>query len=886
MRCLLNHASGQTPTLRLFNSLELAEQSQKLGIPANDENSLAVPAEAGLRVAVFVDQQWLPGEIAKPSFFSPKQTIQVRTLAAGETHSGRLMTLSCSNLISSDYRAAEKLQLAKAEKLCRQGAVQFYRGHVFLPQPASVLKLSRDSLLAIDDGRGPTKWRVLDILPRSAKIVLVEPSERNDLGRNRSMTLRAADLAHRAATLLSEARFTFAYQSRWQRWRDYFKAPRIWAGQMRSNTKGIIAVLDMILFRPVPGGLIPENHPWTTGIDAGTGRTVWSDNVIFATPRKAEWNCDARYVPDSDEIIVRKVGQYLAGMVKKTVSTLEHPFGTRARMPAAIGYIHGAVHYNSGIILFNDYAEGIHYLSDPRFVSEMQRFARESKREIMIMFRERVYEPKAYAYFAGMIRTVLPWFSNTNGPIKPSTDPVNDKFLVGGKVMWGNPSPYPVVNPITGNWIHFVRDLAASQEDPAALQRISLPPIGKGLFFREQYQGNRQHALRHERWLAIGTAARVRARGDNLFFVSESDLAKERELAHQDKPAYVNTDGSHTWPVVIIGGGAAGLSIAQELKQRGVNALILEKSESVGATWRQMPAERKLVSIWSLSELANTPKEIRPTELFASFDRFAKYLENYARHHKLSIATGAQVVQTEALAESERFVVTLADGTKILARDLVNCTGYAGNPFTPAILGADRSRIPTLHFAQYKNPAQVATLAGGRGKRILVVGKGLSAGQAVLELEKTGFKVDLSIRGALRFGPSQRGSAFRQKFLPFFDRLASMLGRDSGPAPFIPMEGDATEKLVASKAVAVKPAIAEFENDAVIFTDGVRQSYDVVLFCTGYEPVLSHLSPEFERTQARFHNLGTDGGRTSRSRFLRGIREDAAVLAETIAAKH
>lgn len=78
MRCLLNQASGQTPTLRLFNSLELAEQSQKLGIPANDENSLAVPAEAGLRVAVFVDQQWLPGEIAKPSFFSPKQTIQVR----------------------------------------------------------------------------------------------------------------------------------------------------------------------------------------------------------------------------------------------------------------------------------------------------------------------------------------------------------------------------------------------------------------------------------------------------------------------------------------------------------------------------------------------------------------------------------------------------------------------------------------------------------------------------------------------------------------------------------------------------------------------------------------------------------------------------------------
>ena len=40
-------------------------------------------------------------------------------------------------------------------------------------------------------------------------------------------------------------------------------------------------------------------------------------------------------------------------------------------MPHGINYIHGAAHYNSGILLFNDFADGIGHFSDPRFRAEV-----------------------------------------------------------------------------------------------------------------------------------------------------------------------------------------------------------------------------------------------------------------------------------------------------------------------------------------------------------------------------------------------------------------------------------------------------------------------------------------------------------------------------------
>lgn len=85
--------------------------------------------------------------------------------------------------------------------------------------------------------------------------------------------------------------------------------------------------------------------------------------------------------------------------------------------------------------------------------------------------------------------------------------------------------------------------------------------------------------------------------------------------------------------------------------------------------------------------------------------------------------------------------------------------------------------------------------------------------------------------------------------------------------------------------MSLKPSITRFEENKVFFSDGQQEPFDLVLFCTGYRPVISHLSElelEMNAPHCRFHKIGIDGGRTSRSRFLRGIREDAAFIAGLI----
>ena len=187
----------------------------------------------------------------------------------------------------------------------------------------------------------------------------------------------------------------------------YLSIPAVWAKQFFHNLKGILHVCDILYFRPMKAGLIPPGHPFVTGVNPATGAPAWGQNVLFRSPRAAD--DDGRSLPE-DDLIVRKVGGYMAGMVSRSATIPEVPWGPKRRMPHAINYIHGGVHYNSGILLFNDFADGIYHLSDRRFAAEVRRFAREEEREILMMFRQRRYTAREYAYFVAFLRTILPWF--------------------------------------------------------------------------------------------------------------------------------------------------------------------------------------------------------------------------------------------------------------------------------------------------------------------------------------------------------------------------------------------------------------------------------------------------------------------------------------------
>ncbi len=154
----------------------------------------------------------------------------------------------------------------------------------------------------------------------------------------------------------------------------------------------------------------------------------------------------------------------------------------------------------------------------PLYSAEVRRFAREQRREVLIAFRRREYSTKEYAYFACCVRTLFPWFCNSNGPRK--------------RVLWGNPAPFPVANLITGCW---AADVYALKSRGGA-EKVVRPAVRPGRYFRDEYRGWRREALWPEKLLARYTHWRIRMRGSRggLFFVDRRKLGRVAGAA--DRP--------------------------------------------------------------------------------------------------------------------------------------------------------------------------------------------------------------------------------------------------------------------------------------------------------------------------------------------------------------
>ena len=99
-------------------------------------------------------------------------------------------------------------------------------------------------------------------------------------------------------------------------------------------------------------------------------------------------------------------------------------------------------------------------------------------------------------------------------------------------------------------------------------------------------------------------------------------------------------------PVYVIGGGPAGLSVAYALRARGVRAVVLEKSEHVGASWRRHYDRLHLHTTRRLSALPGLAMP-RRFGRWASRDDVVRYLEKYAEVHELETVTGVEVSRVE-----------------------------------------------------------------------------------------------------------------------------------------------------------------------------------------------------------------------------------------------
>lgn len=298
--------------------------------------------------------------------------------------------------------------------------------------------------------------------------------------------------------------------------------PYRWLRGVIRNNHDVCRVLDLTQIRHVSPGLVGLEHPWVTGVNPQTGKHIWEENVLFRTPRSPSLSHSM-----SDRVVLYATGRFLAHRVRQSAVTPESPTGPQRRMPHAINYMHGASHFNSGIVLLNTLEEGYRHFTDPVFRREIRRFVAEENREVLILFRERQYTLREYAYFSCCLRLNYSWFCNPNGP--------------QGNVLWGNFGPFPAANLITGAWAKDVYQLL--QPDGAAA--VVRPAIDTHRYFQGiQTVFGRTTSRWPERMLARFNDWRVRLRGigGGLRFV-------DRVVVYSDQIARKAADGIEDQPL-------------------------------------------------------------------------------------------------------------------------------------------------------------------------------------------------------------------------------------------------------------------------------------------------------------------------------------------------
>lgn len=190
------------------------------------------------------------------------------------------------------------------------------------------------------------------------------------------------------------------------------------------------------------------------------------------------------------------------------------------------------------------------------------------------------------------------------------------------------------------------------------------------------------------------------------------------------------------FPVIIVGGGQAGLALGHELTRAKSEFLILEAASRIGESWRRRWDSLRL---FSPAQRSSLPGVAFPAEAhsFPTKDQVADYLADYAHREHLPVQLNTKVLSLDRLGK--RYLLT-TDSKLFECDQVVIATGAYQKPRVPSWAGDLDPEIVQVHAGGYKNPNQLAE------GDVLVVGAGNTGAEIAIELAKAGHQVSLSGR--------------------------------------------------------------------------------------------------------------------------------------------
>src|SRR3954451_9980843 len=136
---------------------------------------------------------------------------------------------------------------------------------------------------------------------------------------------------------------------------------------------------------------------------------------------------------------------------------------------------------------------------------------------------------------------------------------------------------------------------------------------------------------------------------------------------------------------VVVGAGPGGLAAAAMLRRAGVDALVLERSDAVAASWRSHYDRLHLHTVRWLSHLPGYRIPRRFGKWVARGD-VVRYLESYVAHHALDVCLNTPVTSIDR--DGDRWLLRSPAGD-LEASYVVIATGHNHTPAMPNWPGAD-----------------------------------------------------------------------------------------------------------------------------------------------------------------------------------------------------
>ncbi|MBY5993739.1 flavin-containing monooxygenase [Ferrimonas balearica] len=312
--------------------------------------------------------------------------------------------------------------------------------------------------------------------------------------------------------------------------------------------------------------------------------------------------------------------------------------------------------------------------------------------------------------------------------------------------------------------------------------------------------------------------------------------------------------------VCIIGAGPSGFTALKALREAGIETVCFEASDDIGGNWYYNNPNGQSACYQSLHiDTSKTKASFDDFPMpedypdFPSHQQIFQYFQDYVAHFGLRPHIQFNTWVTAVTPQDSGWRVHTDGGDQGRFDYVLVANGHHWKAAWPDYPGQFDGEV--LHAHEYRHPSEPVSMAG---KRVLVVGFGNSAMDIASELSQRHITAKLCVsarRGGYIMPKYLFGQPADKALLPpwvpgwLARRLFRWVYRFSvgditrwgiQPPDHQPLEahpsvsGDFLIRL-GSGDIQMRTGIAELAGDSVVFTDGRREAFDVIVYATGYD---------------------------------------------------